>query len=541
MSASSKKKLRKEQAAAKLTEKQQKEKAAAKKLKITTIVFCAVMAAVLVIALTTFIVGSINRSGVVQKNTVAAKIGEHTLNTVEMNYYYIDTLNSTYNNWTSQFGDYMDFYMQAMGLDLTQPLGSQIKDATTQQTWADYFVDEALRNAQNNFALADKAAEEGFSLPEEDAKNIESNLQSLLLTARFSGYASLDDYLEALYGFGADEASYRAYVERSYLATAYYEAHQESLTYDAEDLQAYDEENPGAFDTYTYSSYTVNYSDFLVGGTKEVARGVAEKLAKELANCTTLEELNAAIAELPFTNEKEKTPTASTFTDSYSYDVNTTYRDWMIDPEREEGDISYFLNDSSITNEDGTTTTVVNGYYVVLLEKINDNKQPLANVRHLLVQPKGGTTTSTGSVIYSDKEMYDAKCRAEVLLAEWEAGERTEESFIALLKEKSADTASVANDGLIENIAPDDTYVKNFQAWAVDPARQIGDVGIVETEYGYHIMYFSSFADTCYRDIMITETKRAEDMESWYRALVEALPIEKGNISQLNMNVVLVK
>jgi parvulin-like peptidyl-prolyl isomerase len=32
--------------------------------------------------------------------------------------------------------------------------------------------------------------------------------------------------------------------------------------------------------------------------------------------------------------------------------------------------------------------------------------------------------------------------------------------------------------------------VESFQNWCFDEARQPGDHGIVETEYGYHIMYF---------------------------------------------------
>ena len=32
--------------------------------------------------------------------------------------------------------------------------------------------------------------------------------------------------------------------------------------------------------------------------------------------------------------------------------------------------------------------------------------------------------------------------------------------------------------------------VSEFEDWSIDPARKEGDVGIVETTYGYHVMYF---------------------------------------------------
>ena len=38
--------------------------------------------------------------------------------------------------------------------------------------------------------------------------------------------------------------------------------------------------------------------------------------------------------------------------------------------------------------------------------------------------------------------------------------------------------------------------VAAFDAWCFDEARQAGDTGIVETEYGYHVMYFSGFGTT---------------------------------------------
>ena len=31
-----------------------------------------------------------------------------------------------------------------------------------------------------------------------------------------------------------------------------------------------------------------------------------------------------------------------------------------------------------------------------------------------------------------------------------------------------------------------------FLSWSVDPDRKVGDTGIVKTEFGYHIMYFSA-------------------------------------------------
>ena len=37
--------------------------------------------------------------------------------------------------------------------------------------------------------------------------------------------------------------------------------------------------------------------------------------------------------------------------------------------------------------------------------------------------------------------------------------------------------------------------VPTFNAWCFDSSRKEGDTAIVQTEYGYHIMYFESTSD----------------------------------------------
>ena len=93
MSASDKKKLRKEQVAELLSEKQRQEQAEAKKLRIYTIGFLAAMALIVCIVIGVLGVRAVNQSGVFQKNTIAATIGDRELNSVELGYYYNDAIN----------------------------------------------------------------------------------------------------------------------------------------------------------------------------------------------------------------------------------------------------------------------------------------------------------------------------------------------------------------------------------------------------------------------------------------------------------------
>ena len=139
MSASSKKKLRKEQNAALLTEKQRREQKEAKKVKAYSITFIAIMLAVVVVTAVVLGVTAINRTGALDKKTIALTIEDQQYNSVEMAYYLGDAINSNYNMWHSQYGDNTPLFLQFMGLDLSKPIDEQNYDDDT--TWAQYFLD----------------------------------------------------------------------------------------------------------------------------------------------------------------------------------------------------------------------------------------------------------------------------------------------------------------------------------------------------------------------------------------------------------------
>lgn len=115
----------------------------------------------------------------------------------------------------------------------------------------------------------------------------------------------------------------------------------------------------------------------------------------------------------------------------------------------------------------------------------------VADVRHILVCPKGGhTDDTTGATVYTEDEWATCLAEAEKILDEWKNGEATEASFGELANKYTEDPGSSTTGGLYEDIAPGDSYVENFLNWTIDMNRTPGDTDIVKTEYGYHIMYY---------------------------------------------------
>ena len=133
----------------------------------------------------------------------------------------------------------------------------------------------------------------------------------------------------------------------------------------------------------------------------------------------------------------------------------------------------------------------------------NDNAQSLeeagsgkdagktVDVRHILIKVAGGTTDEAGTTTYSDQEWADCQAKAQQIYDQWKNGEATEDSFAKLANEKSEDGGSNTNGGLYENV-PVGQMVTEFNDWIMDESRKPGDTGLVKTEFGYHIMYYSA-------------------------------------------------
>lgn len=545
MSASSKKQLHKEQKAAKMTERQLEEQKEAKKLKIMTAGFTAALALILVVAIVFSVVQFITNSGIREKNTVAAVIGETELSNAQLNYYYVDSVNE----FVRTYGAYAAMF----GLDLTKPLDEQVINEETGLTWADDFTSSALTNAKSTYALVNAAKAEGFELTEEDKASINNSISQMELSAIMSGYSKVDDYIKAYYGHGASIDSFREYIEMNTLAQLYYSQYASNLTYDEAALRAAEEGKEAEFSNYSYNYYYLSTSKFLEGGTtaedgtvtysdEEKAASVkaAEEAAKALAEMeiTSIEEFDAAIAALTI-NEGAETAPKSTSCLDYAYgNVTSAAREWITDAKRVEGELGYVKNATTTTNEDGTEEETISGYYVIYFIGADDNNYPLANVRHILVSEGGTYDSTTGQTTYTEEELAAAKEKAEKILAMYEAGNHNEEAFKTLALEHNTDPGSKENGGLYEDVYPGQ-MVEAFNDWCFEDGRKPGDTGVVVTPYGAHVMYYVSHSTTLFRDMLIEDSLRSADTAAWYEALIEATTVTENDTKYLSRDLVL--
>lgn len=556
MSSSKKKQLRKEQY---MTERQTAAAQEAKKLKRYTLTFWVVIAVVVSIFVGAVVSNPLKN--MIYKNTNAIKVGDHILSSVDVNYYYIDTISdyqqSVYEQYYSILGS---SWTIALGFDTTLPLNEQVLNQETGATWADSFMESAKTTMKSVYALYDLAVKNGHNLTEGEQQSIDSTLATYELYAYYYGYENVDAYLRATYGSGASEKSYRNYLEVAALANSYLAAYSESLEFTAQDLLDYQAKAPYDYNSYTFATYYLNVSDFREGGTEDENGNVtysdeeqaaAIKAAEEAANILAggvfldLNMFDDAIKALPV-NAENPTAASTKYDDVLYANVSSRFQDWLTgkvesededaEPtfvERKEGELTVIANTSGSGENE-----VINGYYVVRFGSVETNDYAMKDVRHLLVAFTGGTYDSTtGVTTYSDEEKAAAKEEAEKLLADWvAAGDLSEESFAELAKEHSDDNAD--EGGLYEDVYPGQ-MVTAFEDWCYDAERKAGDYGIVETEYGYHIMFFVGDSDTTFRDFMITNVKRNEDVQNWYTDLVEAMTLEVLTLKHVELDLVL--
>ena len=139
------------------------------------------------------------------------------------------------------------------------------------------------------------------------------------------------------------------------------------------------------------------------------------------------------------------------------------------------------------------------------LEKYN------ASVRHILISPE---------IENDETSLAEAKTKAEAILQEWLDMGQTEENFATLAQKYTDDTASASIGGLCEDF-PSGKMVESFDQWSFDSTRKYGDYSIVESEWGYHIMFFIT------RTNPNASTKAQEELTAWIEEYMNSYSFTK--------------
>jgi hypothetical protein len=414
----------------------------------------------------------------------------------------------------------------------------------------DSMATSTLDQVKQMLVLCEYAKANGIELSAEDEKAIDDYMASIDEAAANNLY-STNSYIKLMYGNGVNASDIRKSLELNYLSNAAYKAIEAKLETEIteEAMNKYIEENVDLFYmadylTYTYTAeltpagaeatveetqayeaekaamaalaeklaavksadeFKSTAADHIVNTTcsekfdelyeKEaltdapaadvLAADKANVLALVLKSLTSEEEVkfeksadnayNNALSEIfdELCDEAQTAYDAIVKEDSLHYDPETeadkiTELDkWLFDEATKVGDTK------TIPSEGDKKST----YSVYFMENTSHlDESETKDVAHILVQFESSKPT--------DEQKAAAKAEAEQILADYLAGEKTQEAFEKLGEEKT-DDSNVVYEGVAKG-----QMVEAFENWIFDEARTAGETGIVETEYGYHVMFF---------------------------------------------------
>ncbi len=507
-----------------------------KEEKRTNLLYGLIAAAVVVGVIISFVW----RSDLIPKMSKAATIDGESYSAAEVAYYYQSAYSNFVNN--SQYSYFLSYLglntgaslkNQEISADTASMLGIEVPNADTEPaegedasgeeaapvstglTWHDYFLDQALENMSVIQAALKAADAEGFQYPAGVQAQYDDNMAALKSTAAASGI-SVSQYLKGSFGAGVTEKVYSEQLMRVLRYSAYADAHQNSLTFSDGELE---EVYNGDRNTYDHVSYEIVSLSGSAESTTDAEGNTVEPTEEESAAALAAAQETAGTILSEFQDGGDLEQLAEEYDGTYSnnekgsYSSGSVTSEWLYDSARKAGDSAH-LEDETVQ------------YVVVFHDRFRD-ETPTIDIRHILV-PLGTATIAEGEEGYEDQQAQlkaDAHAKAEELLAQWQGGEATEASFADLALKESTDGSKY--DGGLYTEVYQGQMVTEFNDWCFDASRQSGDTGVVDTQFGSHVMYFSGVNMNRWQSQAAT-LLRNEDYTAWEEEITKDVTIQRN-------------
>ena len=264
--------------------------------------------------------------------------------------------------------------------------------------------------------------------------------------------------------------------------------------------------------------------------TKAAMEAAKAKADAFVAAVNSSDDKETAFAELApdYVSEDDKEdyeadPDASLHTGTVGSSLSyQSFGKWLMDDSRANGDVGVVESSS--------------GYYAVMLLNRYRDETATADIRHILIKAEvadaddPATEDVDESKVPTQEALDAAKAEAEDILAQWEAGDKTAESFGALAEEYSDDPGSNTNGGLYEQVAPGVMF-EGFNDWIFADGRAIGDTGLVENpqdgQQGWHIIYLEGWDEPVWK-LTGKNALTNEKLNTWLEGLTENMEATQG-------------
>lgn len=526
----------------------------------------AVIAVVVVVAI---VAASLNFFGVPQRLIKAVTIDGESYSMSELSCYYMQIYTNYANYSYSYDSNYGEGYGKMLtGYDYNLPPYEQTTtdhDGNT-ITWDEFFLEEAIENMANIKRYYKVAVEAGIEMTDEASDEIQETIDSIQTqidsyksssTNPQAGNYSVSRYLTLQYGKGVTEKFFKKVLTEQKMVELYQESRQDAIAdgYSSEKIESVYAEAPTDYDVVDVRWFTFDVE------TSEDDAATTEDTSEENNAAVTAAQQKAQAfidkvkAEANYSEQTFKNVVLETVGEddenyeSYKQDAGTLLQkadnatiksnvsedaaNWLFETNdsgayvRQAGDMKYFVNGDSDT---------VYVFYATGTPYRDETK--FASVRHILVKYPDATTEAVSGEETSDvaeettvSAEVKSECESEAasILADYESyiaenfsGVANEEYFGELASNLSDDTGSASEGGLISDLENNGAYVAEFEDWVfaegdfAGEERTPGTTAIIETEYGYHIMYY------------VSQNEYAE----WYQTILDNLVSEDWETEQ---------
>ncbi len=390
-------------------------------------------------------------------------------------------------DFVGQYSSYLPYY----GYNVELSLREQTSECPMAEgkTWFDFFAEMANSYINECLSQAEAAYDASFELKEEEIAEIKNYISELQVNALKNGYKNLDELLAVYYIEGITAETYEKCITLQQLTYSYMNSRAEDIEYTDEDLDKYRLDHPEKFlmiDVIQYgffAEYDKDATEEEIAAACEAAKKKAEDFVKKNK---TVDAFKNGIVDLESAG-KDTTESPAIILSKYlldaeyydakeaATDAKKPYYEWAYSTDRKAGD-TFVLEEAYQDGEKYYTVSciVTPAYYYDYLTK---------DCRHILFYVNNSETDK--DKLASAKA--EALAKANSILDEFKSGNKTEEDFKAL------ETKCLGDESALEATAYYNVtkgyMVEEFENW-IYGERAPGDCEIVETTYGYHIVYF---------------------------------------------------
>lgn len=493
-----------------------------KKIKQIPIYILAGILAVLIVILGVkyFTIPNGKEGALMNPPSVVASVAGEKVSVGMFNYYYSSLVN------------YYEKYAAYGYYDLNTSISYDEQYTTDEEgnkiTWDQFFKDKTLDEIKQITALYHSAKKAGVKLTETQEGNIEEQIDQLKISASSEGI-SLNEYIVNNFGENCTVDTIKTMLEQYYYTVNYRGMLAAQNKIEDEQINDY-------FEAHKQDYYKINFSyiaceyDTTDEKTTAKSKKTVEDIMSKITDRQSILDLvpvvykdyieqdvkNAMSNDSKLTEKQARKEAIATY--EQSIDGTVTGSDspfgeeinkWIFDDATKIGSKNYYIDDET-------------GYAYIILktEMATLDDEEVYSVRHILITPEqddAENDAETGSPKYSDEAWAEAEKKAQEVLDEYNNGDKSEYSFALLAEKYTTDTASTSSGssgsfgGLYEGVTKG-TMVPSFENWALDDSRKYGDVDIVKSDYGYHIMFFVNKLPK-YQSSIITQIRTDSENE----------------------------